>query len=86
MEKHTPRILILVAASLILPGVALAGEKSKWNGWSQSGRDNPDAPHISAVPEANTGLVLLPFVGAVLLFSSLHFARLNAQKSHSFSK
>jgi predicted MFS family arabinose efflux permease len=40
---------------------------------------------ISAVPEANTGLVMIPFVGAVLVFSSLQLSRLKAQKSGSHS-
>jgi hypothetical protein len=43
-----------------------------------------DAP-ISAVPEANTGLVMIPFVGAVLVCSSLQFLRLKAQKGGSHS-
>jgi hypothetical protein len=30
---------------------------------------------VSTVPEANSGLVLIPFFGAVLLFSSLQMVR-----------
>jgi hypothetical protein len=33
---------------------------------------------ISAVPEANPAIVLLPFVGAVLVFSSRHLFRAKA--------
>ena len=32
-------------------------------------------PRISAVPEANAGWVLVPFFGAVLLFSARHLFR-----------
>jgi hypothetical protein len=40
-----------------------------------SGRDNDRGnPPVSAVPEANAGWVLVPFVGAVLFFSWRRFS------------
>lgn len=91
LKNHTQKILLLVAASLILPGLAFAGaDKGKGNDGqnnrNQNGWCKPSVPHISAVPEANTGIVLIPFVGAILLFSSLQLARLQTQKNRSLSK
>jgi len=43
------------------------------DGQNRGRGDNDDRhgdPHISAVPEANAGWVLVPFMGAVLLFSA----------------
>ena len=83
---HPLRILRVVSASLavtlILPTLANAARDSD----KQNYRDDHDrrgGPHIVPVPEANTGIVLIPFVGAVLLFSSLRLLRLKAQKSGS---
>jgi hypothetical protein len=69
------KIFIIVAASLTLPALAHAkdiqwdkgdkGEKS-----DKDGRGEKGDPRVSSVPEANTAWVLLPFVGAVLLFST----------------
>jgi hypothetical protein len=36
----------------------------------KGGRGEKRDPRVSSVPEANTAWVLLPFVGAVLLFSA----------------
>jgi hypothetical protein len=56
---------------LILPALAYAEHD---NNRSILGRGDNDEhhgdPHISAVPEANAGWVLVPFMGAVLLFSA----------------
>jgi len=70
----------LVAAILIVPALAFAGQD---NGKGNNGQNNgkgkgrTDAP-IPVVPEANTGWVLIPFVGAVLLFSWRQFCRAKA--------
>ena len=70
----------LVAAILIVPALAFAGQD---NGRGNNGQNNgkgkgrTDAP-IPVVPEANTGWVLIPFVGAVLLFSWRQFCRAKA--------
>jgi hypothetical protein len=75
------KIFIIAAASLILPALAPAkdiqwdkGEKGeKWDKDDKGGeghKGDKGDPRISTVPEANTAWVLLPFVGAVLLFST----------------
>jgi hypothetical protein len=75
------KIFLMVAASLILPALTHAkdiqwdkgdkgdkGEKSDKD--DRGGRGEKGDPRVSSVPEANTAWVLLPFVGAVLLFST----------------
>jgi hypothetical protein len=72
-------VCALAAASLILPVLAYADHDSDrsihWRGDNDEnhGKNNDDRhgdPHISAVPESNAGWVLVPFIGAVLLFSA----------------
>jgi hypothetical protein len=89
LQSRVAKVLAVVAASLILPGLTLAGTD---NGKGNDGQNNGNqygkggkGPTISAVPEANTGIVLIPFVGAVLLFSLLQVSRMKAQKSSSLS-
>ena|ERR1700730_4107163 len=80
------KIFAIVAASLILPALAHA-KGIQWDKWDKddkadqgekSDRDDKGSrgdkgdPRVSSVPEANTAWVLLPFVGAVLLFSARH--------------
>jgi len=80
---HPRKICALVAAISILPALAYAkdiqwdkgdkgekGEKSDRD--DKGGRGEKGDPRVSTVPEANTAWVLLPFVGAVLLFSARH--------------
>jgi hypothetical protein len=75
------KIFIIVAASLILPALAQAkgiqwdngdkgekGEKSDKD--DRGGRGEKGDPRVSSVPETSTAWVLLPFVGAVLVFST----------------
>jgi hypothetical protein len=75
------KIFIIVAASLILPALTHAkdiqwdngdkgdkGEKSDKD--DRGGRGEKGDPRVSSVPETSTAWVLLPFVGAVLLFST----------------
>src|ERR1700722_6154962 len=89
LESHVSKILAVVAASLILPGLTLAGtDNGKGNDGQNNGNQYGKAgkgPTVSAVPEANTGIVLIPFVGAVLLFSWLQVSRMKAQRSSSLS-
>ena len=80
--KSRVRILsALVAASIVLPALAYAGhdndKKNSDRGNDRRG-DNDKRhgdPHVSAVPEANAAWVLIPFVGAVLLFSARNLFR-----------
>jgi hypothetical protein len=52
---------------LILPALALA---KNGNGQGQKGDDHGHGGRIPSAPEVNTGIVLIPFVGAVLVFSA----------------
>jgi hypothetical protein len=68
---------------LVLPALAFAGhDNGKGNDGQNNGRGNneehPGDPRVTAVPEANTGWVLLPFLGVVLLFSARHLFRAKA--------
>jgi hypothetical protein len=89
-RNHIRKICALVAASLILPALAYAGTDNGkgndgQNNGNQYGKTKNGDPGVSSVPEANPAIVLIPFVGAVLLFSSLQLLRLRAQKSGSLS-
>ena len=81
------KIFAVVAASLILPGMALAGaDNGKGNRGQNNGNQNGRGdPVVSSVPEANPGIVLIPFVGAVLLVSWLQLSRMKAQRDGSLS-
>ena len=60
------KVCALVTAALVLPALAYA-DKNK--------ADKPykSDPKVSSVPEANTGWVLIPFLGLVLVFSARQF-------------
>ena len=64
------KVCALVAATLILPVLAYAQNQGGNQGGNQG---NPPR-----APEANAGLVLVPIVGAVLLFSTRKFFRSKA--------
>jgi len=74
----------VVAISIALPALAHA-KGIQWDKWDKDekadkgeksdkddkcGRGEKGDPRVSSVPEENTAWVLLPFVGAVLLFSA----------------
>ena len=70
--NHVRKTCALIAAALILPVLAHAQSAA-------SIRPGPvPVKPVPAVPEANPGLVLIPFVGAVLLFSARHLFRAKA--------
>jgi hypothetical protein len=52
---------------------SISGQNSNPNSAINSKSSSNQEETISAVPEANPGLVMLPFIGAVLLFSSARF-------------
>jgi hypothetical protein len=62
------KVCALVTAALVLPALAYA-DKVKVDKSENKGKGDPK---VSSVPEANAGWVLLPFIGAVLLFSARH--------------
>lgn len=80
----------LIAATLVLPALAYADRDhddhdrgiSRDSDEHRAGdRDRDDRDrycHIPIVPEASAGWVLIPFVGAVLLFSWRRFSRAKA--------
>jgi hypothetical protein len=74
------KIFALVAATLILPALAHAGTDNGikgndgQNNGNQYGKDK-GGPVVSNVPEANTAIVLIPFLGAVLVVGSMHLWR-----------
>ena len=73
-----------MAAVLILPALAFAGhDNGKGNDRENNGRednrgDKDRDRDIPVVPEASAGWVLIPFVGAVLLFSWRRFSHAKA--------
>jgi hypothetical protein len=94
LQNSIPKIVAVVALSSIIPGLALLGtllgtDKGKGNdgqnNGNHSGKTNDGDPVVSSVPEANPGIVLIPFVGAVLIVSSLQLLRHRAQKNGSLS-
>lgn len=78
VHERICKVCALLAASLILPTLAIADhDNGKWikgdrdeHHWGDKGRDQDQDRRIPVVPEANAGLVLVPFFGAVLLFSA----------------
>ena len=81
LHNHTGKIFALLAAILILPTLALAGgggDGQGQNGNGQGQNGNGQGGQGSPVPEANTGIVLIPFFGAVLVFSTLQLLRARA--------
>jgi len=76
LQNHVLKFFAVVTASLMLPGLALAGtDNGKGNDGNQNGKTKNGDPSVSSVPEANPVIVLIPFVGAVLLVSSLQLLR-----------
>ena len=84
-RDHFRKVYALVAASLILPALAYAhrdndkgndgrGDNDQHHG-NGDNNERHGNPRISAVPEANAGWVLVPFFGAVLLFSARNLFR-----------
>jgi hypothetical protein len=62
----------LTAVTLILPALAYADrdhDRDLNRDHHEQRGDRDRDKHIPVVPEANAGWVLIPFVGAVLLFS-----------------
>jgi hypothetical protein len=86
---HLRKASALMAAVLILPALAFAGhDNGKGNDRENNDRENNGRENnrgdkdrdrdIPVVPEASAGWVLIPFVGAVLLFSWRRFSHAKA--------
>jgi hypothetical protein len=81
LSSHPPdqfrKACMILAATLILPALANAGtDNGNGNGGQNNGNQNGrnHAP-VPVVPEANAVWVLVPFLGAVLLFSARRLFR-----------
>ena len=73
---HLKNLCALVAATLIIPALSFGGtDNGKGNGGQNNGNQNGHNKPVPVVPEANAGWVLVPFFGAVLLFSARHLFR-----------
>jgi hypothetical protein len=84
LHDHLRKVCVLVAATFILPALAYAGhdnDKDKKGENDGKGKDKGDK-QIPVVPEANAAWVLIPFFGAVLLFSSRHLIRSKAYQNN----
>src|SRR5215469_15826778 len=92
-HKRLSKAYALVAATALFPVLAYAdsddgkgnkGDKNdRWSqrdehGWGDLDKDRDRGGHIPVVPEANAASVLVPFFGALLLFSSREFSRSKA--------
>lgn len=74
------KVCALVAASMILPVLAYAStDNGKGNGGTNNGNQNGH-DKMPVVPETNAAWVLVPFFGAVLLFSARQFFRAKANE------
>jgi hypothetical protein len=72
------KVCVLLAATLILPVLAYAGtDNGKGNNGQNIGKQNGH-DNIPVVPEANAVWVLVPFFGAVLLYSWRRLSRAKA--------
>jgi hypothetical protein len=80
LHNNVRKISALLAAILILPTLALAGNGQGGNGQGQNGNGQGSM----WAPEANTGIVLIPFVGAVMVFSAVQFLRARAAQKKGY--
>jgi hypothetical protein len=84
LHDYSRKIFALAAVTLVLPALAYAGHDNgkSYDGKKSGGGGNDHGNrNIPVVPEANAGWVLLPFFGAVLLFSSRQFLRAKASQN-----
>jgi hypothetical protein len=86
LYNHVRKIFALLAAILILPALVPAVHGQGGNGQGGNGQGgngqggngqggNGQGQNGWTTPEANTGIVLIPFVGAVLVFSAFQLLR-----------
>src|SRR5438132_4744544 len=82
------KVFTLIGASVVVPVLAYVGylnaNGSQKNGTGNYGNVNYSAgKHVAVAPEANAGWVLVPFFGAVLLFSSRQLFRGKASEKNA---
>jgi hypothetical protein len=85
LQNRVRLVRALLATTLLLPTLAFAnhdngkGNKDEKDDKGDNGKGNDRGDkHIPVVPEANAGWVLVPFFGAVLLFSARQLFRAKA--------
>jgi hypothetical protein len=77
--KRISKIGALLVAAAVLPTLAYAGtDKGNGNGGTNNGKQNGHP--VPAVAEVNPAWVLVPFAGAVLVYSWRRFSR--TRESH----
>ena len=79
-HDHLRKVCALLAATLILPALAYADKDGKDKDGKDKDKGKDPGDKIPIVPEANAAWVLIPFFGAVLLFSSRRFFSANLAK------
>jgi len=72
LRNHVRKLSALVAACLIIPAIAYAGNG---NGGQSNGNHKGGGHKPPAVPEVNPTLVLIPVLGAALLLSTVQALR-----------
>jgi hypothetical protein len=85
-QKSILKLCILLAATLICQVLAYADRdsgKGNWDdkekhGWDNYDKDRGRDRNVPVVPETNTGWVLIPVFGAVLVFSARQLFRAKA--------
>ena len=80
LQNGVRKFCVLAAVSLILPALSYAGTdmgkgNNGQNNGNQYGKGKDQNPPMVSTPEANTGMVLIPFFGAILLFSAYRYFR-----------
>jgi hypothetical protein len=80
LKSRHRNLCAVIATAIALPALAYADhDKDKNSDRGNHGRGDNDErhgnQHIPVVPEANAGWVLIPFFGAVLLFSARNLFR-----------
>jgi hypothetical protein len=78
LRNHLAKVCALAATILILPALAFASGSDNQGPNGQG--PNGQGQNVPVVPEANPVWVLVPFFGAVLLFSSRHLFGRKAHK------
>jgi hypothetical protein len=85
-QNRIGKTCALVAATLILPALAYANPNgTTQNGTTQNGTtQNGTGQNGTVMPEVNPVWVLVPFLGAVLVLSSLQLTRAKKARKNGF--
>jgi hypothetical protein len=75
-NNYVGKAFALTATLLVLPLLTYAGHESKSTLEVSIDKSvSHSFPPITSVPEANTGIVLIPFIGAMILCGSVQLFR-----------